>query len=76
MSAQKFEETEIKRVLRHRESKAYFKDGAWTRNAQEANSFEDVEKAAEACLRYGLNDVEVALRFNAGSCDVFCTAIR
>jgi hypothetical protein len=67
---------EIKRVLRHRESKAYFKDGGWTRNAKDADSFEDVVQVAETCVRYGLSDVEVALRYETGNCDVFCTAIR
>jgi hypothetical protein len=67
---------QIKRVLRHRSSKTYFKDGAWTRNAEEADSFEDLEKVAEACVRYGLSDVEVALQFGPTGCDVFCTPIR
>jgi hypothetical protein len=66
----------IKRVLRHRESKAYFKNGGWTCNAEEADSFEDVVQVAEACVRYELSDVEVALRFEAANCDVFCTSIR
>ncbi len=65
----------IKRVLRHRESKAYFKNGSWTRNAAEADDFSDIVQVAEACVRYGLNDVEVALRYGA-NCDVFCTPIR
>jgi len=76
MTARKFDEQEVKRMLRHRESKAYFRDGAWISNAEEADCFEDVEQAAEACLRYGLSGVEVALRFEAASCDLFCTAIR
>ena len=66
----------IKRVLRHRESKAYFKDGGWTQSAEEADSFSDVVQIAETCVRYGLNDVELALRYEAASCDVFCTPIR
>jgi hypothetical protein len=66
----------IKRVLRHRESKAYFKHGSWTHSPQDADSFDDVVQVAKACIQYGLNDVEVALRFEAATCDVFCTPIR
>ncbi len=70
------QEKTIKRVLRHRGSRAYFKDGGWTDNADEADSFSDVVEAAEICARYGLNDMELALRFDSGACDVFCTPIR
>jgi hypothetical protein len=70
------QEQAIKRVLRHKDSREYFKDGGWTSNPNEANGFSDVVEAAEACTRYGLNDVELALRFESGACDVFCTSIR
>jgi hypothetical protein len=66
----------VKRVLRHRASKAYFKNGGWTADPQEADSFSDVVQVAETCVRYGLSDVEVALRFESAECDVFCTPIR
>lgn len=66
----------IKRFLRHRESKAYFRSGGWTHNPQEADRFSDVVQVAETCVRYGLSDVEMALRFETAECDVFCTAIR
>jgi hypothetical protein len=66
----------IKRVLRNKNSKKYFKDGGWTRNPKEASGFSDVVEAAQICIRYDLNDVELALRFEAGACDVFCTSIR
>ena len=66
----------VRRVLRHRESKEYFKDGGWTRDPQEAASFSDVVQVAEACVRYGLNDRELAVRFESADCDVFCTSIR
>ena len=66
----------IKRFLRHRESLAYFKDGGWTDNPREARSFSDVVEAAEACAEYGLEDVELALRYESGDGDVFCTRIR
>jgi hypothetical protein len=66
----------IKRVLRHKNSKKYFKDGGWTRNPKEASGFSDVVEAAQICIRYDLNNVELALRFESGACDVFCTPIR
>lgn len=66
----------IKRVLRHRTSQEYFKDGKWTKNPNEASSFSDVVEVAETCARYRLSDVELALRFESAACDVFCTPIR
>ncbi len=66
----------IKRVLRHQSSREYFKDGAWTANPEEASSFSDVVEVAETCARYGLNNVELALRYDTAKCDVFCTPIR
>jgi hypothetical protein len=65
----------IKRVLRHKDSQEYFKDGDWTSNPNEAKCFTDVVEVAETCARYRLTDVELALRFEAG-CEVFCTPIR
>ena len=70
------EEKVIKRVLRRSGSREYFKDGGWTDNPEEANNFSDAVEVAEICARYGLTDVELALRFEAGAGDVFCTAIR
>jgi len=69
-------QTTIKRVLRHKGSREYFKDGGWTNNPEEANSFNDVVEVAETCARYGLNDVELALRVHSQAADVFCTTIR
>lgn len=66
----------IKRVLRDKNSKKYFKDGGWTRNPKDARGFSDVVEAAQICIRYDLSDVELAVRFESGACDVFCTPIR
>ena len=66
----------IKRVLRHKRSQEYFKDGGWTDNPNEADCFSDAVEVAETCARYGLSDVELALRFESAGCDVFCTSIR
>ena len=66
----------VRRFLRHRASRAYFKDGSWTQNPAEANSFSDVLEVAQTCTRYGLSDVEIAIRYEANSCDLFCTSLR
>jgi hypothetical protein len=66
----------IKRVLRHRGSAAYFKDGGWTPDPEEAHSFSDIVEAAETCARYGLSDVELALRYEAAAVDLFCVSLR
>jgi hypothetical protein len=65
----------VKRVLRHKDSHEYFKEGSWTTNPNEADSFADSVEVAETCSRYQLTDVELALRFEAG-CEIFCTSIR
>ncbi|HEV2393996.1 MAG TPA: hypothetical protein VG146_16710 [Verrucomicrobiae bacterium] len=69
-------ESRVKRVLRHRASRAYFKHGGWTSNAEEADSFSDAVEAAEICVRYGLNNVELALRYHAAGSDLFCVVMR
>ncbi|PWU18589.1 MAG: hypothetical protein C5B50_08720 [Verrucomicrobia bacterium] len=66
----------MKRLLRHRASREYFKSGAWTRNPHEAETFSDIVEAAQVCARYGLSDVELALRLDPGAEDVFCTPLR
>jgi hypothetical protein len=80
MSAKTFsgasQEKPIKRFVRHRGSREYFKEGGWTSNPEEADNFADVVEVAEACARYGLSDVELALRYDASASDVFCTPIR
>ena len=80
MSAKHYDATEqdqtIKRFLRHRGSREYFKHGGWTTNPAEADSFSDVVEVAETCARYGLNDVELAVRYETAGCDLFCTPIR
>jgi len=69
-------ERPIKRLLRHKASHEYFKEGGWTTDPRDADCFSDVVEAARICARYGLSDVELALRYEAGAHDVFCTPIR
>jgi hypothetical protein len=72
----KGEDKAIRRLLRRRDSREYFQGGAWTPDPTEAQTFEDVVEAAEACARYGLRDVELALRFDQAAEDVFSVVIR
>ncbi len=69
-------DTSIKRLLRHRSSRQYYKDGGWTQNPEEAKSFADVVEVAQTCAQQGLSDVELALRYGSSKSDVFCTPIR
>ena len=64
-----------KRILRHRSSNEYFKEGAWTDNPEEATNFEDIVEAAETCSRFGLQNVELAVRLSAHASDMFATAL-
>jgi hypothetical protein len=70
------QEKTIRRFLRHRASREYFKEGGWTANPTEAKNFSDVVEAAETCVRYGLNNVELALRYDEAPGDLFCTPMR
>ena len=70
------EQLPIKRLLRRTASRDYFKPGGWTQRPEEAHNFTDVVEAVEICARYGLDNVELALRYETGSADVFCTPIR
>ena len=70
-------DSNMKRFLRRRASREYFKNGGWTSNPEEADNFSDVVEAAQTCARYGLSDVELAIRFDQrASDDVFCTPLR
>lgn len=70
------EQLPVKRLLRRTASRDYFSPSGWTTSPEEAHNFSDVVEAAETCARYGLNNVELALRYEASSCDLFCTPIR
>jgi hypothetical protein len=76
MSKRDTEQNAIKRLLRHRGTREFFKDDGWTENPDEARSFSDVVEVAEVCARHGLSDVEIALRVETRACDVFCTPVR
>ena len=66
----------VKRLLRRKASRDYFQPDGWTTRPEDAQSFSDVVEAVETCARYNLSNIELALRYEAGSCDLFCTPIR
>jgi hypothetical protein len=70
-------DSNMKRFLRRRTSREYFKRGGWTSNPLEADNFTDVVEAARTCARYGLSDVELALKLDPQAHeDIFCTPLR
>ena len=67
---------DVRRLLRHKVSLEYFRDGQWIDDPHEATSYSDVMQAAQACVRYGLCDVEMVLRCDRPSpAGVFCTLL-
>jgi hypothetical protein len=55
-----------KRVLRHRRSRAYFKEGAWTADIDEATEFPNVRRIAETCVAHQLRGVDLVLSSESG----------
>ena len=66
----------VARLLRHKATRQYFRDGGWTERPAEARNFYDVVEAAQTCVQHGLADVELAVRVRVEACDLFCTEIR
>jgi hypothetical protein len=67
-------ERPLRRLLRRCGSEEYVKDGEWTKNPDEALSFDEPLQAAETCVRYGLRNMELVLRAHGG--DVLSSQIR
>ncbi len=66
----------IRRLVRHRATRQYYKEGGWTLNPDEATEFLDALEAAQLCARHRLTDVELALWVGSGDCEIFCTPMR
>jgi len=66
----------VKRLVRHRATRHYFKNGDWTADPLQASVFADSVDAVQACVRYDLTDVELALRIGTRTCDLFSTPLR
>jgi hypothetical protein len=66
----------VVRLLRCRRTKRYLAEKGWTEDLESAKVFCDVMEAAQACVRHGLVDVELVLRANGGSAELFTTLVR
>jgi hypothetical protein len=66
----------VRRLLRHKGSEEFFKDGGWTTDPEEARNFSNALEVAETCARFDLREVELTLRFDSRASDVFWTTIR
>ena len=65
----------MKRLLRRKNTREYFKGDGWTKNPREAKTFSDIVEVAEVCAQHRLAGVELAFRIHAEAADVFCTPI-
>ena len=75
MASRKTDGQKVKRVLRRKDTAEYFNGDGWTANPTEAKTFCDVVEAAQACTQFKLTNVELALRVETSTCDVFCTTM-
>jgi len=62
--------TAAKRVLRHRQSRRYFRDGQWTENLEEASEFRNIREVVETCVRNELREVDLILHFDGVSIEI------
>lgn len=65
----------VRRVLRRKYSREYFTGHGWTPHLDKARSYSDSIEAAQTCVRWGLDDVEMVLHVSGGSSDFFCTEL-
>ncbi len=66
----------IDRLLRCRRTHRYFREGQWTTDAGQASVFRDEIEAARACVVHRLSDVDLVLRAQGTSIDLFTTQMR
>jgi hypothetical protein len=66
----------INRLIRCRQTQKYFKDGDWTEDPLQASTFADEIEAVRACIEHGLMNIELVLRAQGASSDLFSTPIR
>ncbi len=65
----------IRHVLRHKLSGQYFTGSGWTDDFEAARNFRNSLEAVQTCLHHGLTRVEIVLRLEGGTCELFCTEI-
>ena len=66
----------IQRLLRHKHSMEYLSWNGWTKNVEEARTFQDSLEAARACAENALWEVEMVLRVKGGNKDLYRTKLR
>ncbi len=66
----------IRRVLRRKNSEQYFTGTGWTPHFNEARTFPDSLAAAQACAHSSLSEVELVLRIQGGTTDLYRTELR
>jgi hypothetical protein len=69
-------ERPIQRLLRHKNSLEYLSWNGWTKNVEEARTFQDSLEAARACAEYALWEVEMVLRVQGGDKDLYRAKLR
>ncbi len=57
----------MKRLLRDKARRAFFKNGEWTRDPDEATNFSHIDDVLDICELYGVNDAELVVHFSTGS---------
>ena len=59
-----------RRLLRHRLSRKYLRDGGWTPDVNKATDFQNIRQVVETCLEQQLEEVELVLRFDGTSLEI------
>ena len=50
-----------RRVVRHRVSRRYLRDGGWTKDVNQARDFHTIREVVETCVEKELREVELVL---------------
>jgi hypothetical protein len=66
----------IQRLLRHKHSMEYLSWNGWTKDVEEARTFQDSLEAARACAENALWEVEMVLRVKGGNKELYRTKLR
>jgi hypothetical protein len=66
----------LKRLIRHRETKKFFRRGEWTADMALAQAFESIDQARGACEELNLHDVELYYSFGDGRPTEWDFAVR
>jgi hypothetical protein len=59
-----------RRVLRHRSSRRYLRDGGWTGDVDMAKEFQSIRQAVEVCLEQELSEVDLVLCFDGAFLEI------